>query len=131
MSTVEEEEEELLDELDDLDPAEIKRREQLIANKGAEAEQLRRDLAIERSSVTVTLRDKGTRIGCELWTASGIIVIVNDKPCVLALGPTVPDAYHAGKYVYAASMRLSQQLVDWATQNSLACSGITVLVWTL
>lgn len=49
------------------------------------------------AAVTFTLRDKGTRLGCELWTAAGVLVRHRfcDRPCLLTTARAMPDRFHA------------------------------------
>lgn len=42
----------------------------------------------QNAVVTVVLHDKGTRLGCELWRASGLVIITQhfDKPVLVSVG---------------------------------------------
>jgi len=61
------------------------------------AEPRKTEAIIESAIVSLILRDKGTRLGCELWRASGLIVKTKhfDQPVVLTTASTLPDSYHS------------------------------------
>jgi hypothetical protein len=87
--------------LEELSPGEVRLYEEKKRLKAERAEQKARDQQVESCAATVILFDKGTRLGCELWDGSGLIVRhpACDRPCFLSTGDAIPDAYHAAHAV--------------------------------
>ena len=94
----EEEEEEEEKQNVELSPREIRRRAERREAQRQRLENEAHDAATTRCAVTVVLRDKGTRMNCELWCAGGVVVQHAHcrRPCLLTTSAAVPDSYHAG-----------------------------------
>ena len=92
----------------ELTPGERRHREERKERRRLAKERAARDAAVHRASVAVRLEDKGTRLGSELWVASGCVVTTRHcpMPCLLTLASTIPDPYngaHATVYFSGGS----------------------------
>ena len=81
-----------------LSPREVRRRAELREQERVRLAKFAEDAAATRCAATVVLRDKGTRMNCELWCAGGVVVRHSHcaRPCLLTTSAAVPDSYHAG-----------------------------------